>query len=152
MAGKDGRQPFSLREEIPGLAEVYQQAAKRLRAVRGKRMDESDVRITGAEADREYYTRQESRQESRLDPESLPKGSPLRRNVEAMQRLSNVPTEQRAYLADPWFWRVVIGLLGVITVFGLVGIFSLAFYQIEVPGSLIAITSGASGALAGLFR
>ena len=145
MAGSDGRQPLSLREELPGLARLYQRVAG------DKPMGDADVRITAAEADRDgVYQRQQ--EASRMNPSSLPQDSGLRRNIESLHRISDGPTEQRAYLVDPWFWRVVIGLLGTTTLVGLIGIIWLSAAGAQVPDALIAVLGVAVGALAGLFR
>ena len=55
-----------------------------------------------------------------------------------------------AYQTDPIFFRIVASMLGAAVLLSVVGCIGLAACRIEIPQALVAIGSGAVGALAGV--
>lgn len=58
--------------------------------------------------------------------------------------------EKRDALNDPWIYRMTVGILGLVMLIGSVGAIYLQAANTEVPALLVALGSGAAGALAGL--
>ena len=62
--------------------------------------------------------------------------------------------DRAAYMKDKWFYRGVVAILGLL----LLGSFATITYLLvkqpgaEIPNSVVALGSGALGALAGLFK
>jgi hypothetical protein len=70
-------------------------------------------------------------------------------------QMKNDPAGTIASLAAPlqsdvWIYRFVVGAIGLTLLVALVGIIALAAFDDAVPDALVAIGSGALGALAGL--
>ena len=68
-------------------------------------------------------------------------------NVQSSQE----PVEQnRDALNDPFIYRMTVGILGSVMLIGALGAIYLQAVNTEVPALLVALGSGAAGALAGL--
>ena len=60
-------------------------------------------------------------------------------------------SERPAYETDPWFYRTVVIALGLSATGSVIGIVLLAPLGKSSPEALVALGSGAVGALAGVF-
>jgi hypothetical protein len=68
-------------------------------------------------------------------------------NPQALQAAANEPV----YKADRTIYRVAVGVLGLVVVIAAIGYLVLAAQGKAVPEALVALASGAVGALAGIF-
>lgn len=67
------------------------------------------------------------------------------------EQSSQEPVEQnRDALNDPFIYRMTVGILGSVMLIGALGAIYLQAVNTEVPALLVALGSGAAGALAGL--
>ena len=55
-----------------------------------------------------------------------------------------------ALTSDPWVYRIVVSVLGVVVIAAVIGAIVLGYQWITIPETLTAIGSAAVGALAGL--
>lgn len=70
--------------------------------------------------------------------------------VRAIERQQAIKTEDCAMESDPWSYRLVIGSLGAVTVIGMLGALFLAESGRDAPQVVVALASGAIGALTGV--
>lgn len=66
--------------------------------------------------------------------------------------LRKIAQEEPAYRKDVWTYRVVVVALGIALILALTFAFVLRLNQLDIPDLLVALGSGAVGALAGLLN
>ena len=79
--------------------------------------------------------------------------SPLPKRAQAAEEQAKVAKEQSQKAAlecEEWIYRIVVGVFGVVMLVVSVMAFQLTMAEHEVPDLLIALGSGAIGALAGV--
>jgi hypothetical protein len=71
--------------------------------------------------------------------------------LRAVDEQEGLETKSCATLeSDPWVYRLVVGLLGAVTLIGMIGALYLAGTGKEAPQVVVALGSGAIGALTGV--